>query len=555
MRLDRLLLRAALTFGLALSAAAAPAQPAGYGPPPPDPAAVEAEAEAPPPRRARVRSRIQPYLEVAQVVSAELDGGDVLTYTTVAAGIDGRIETRRVVAQIGDRYERRIEWEGDVPDQDIHSGIALLHAQVVPGLLDFDAGALATRTGGYGRALGVTDREGAVEIYSAYAGPTLSTRAGPLSVAAAYRFGYVAVDDDAGPAGLREDFDSATTHSLTGSVGMGPGRLPFGWTLGAGYVRSESGGDFDHEFEGAFVRGDIVVPLSPTFAVTAGVGYENIQASQFDIARDANGLPIIGPGGGPVPDPGRPRLLTYDLDGLIYDAGLIWRPSARTELQARAGHRYGGTTVVASLSHQIDSRTGLSAQVYDTVETFSTSLVTNISNLPSNFQIQPNPLTGGFGGCVFGADPGTGTCFDRSLQAITGSTFRARGANILLSGRRGLWSFGLGAGYGHRRYARPADPVFDPLVAREDENVSIYGSMSRRLSRTSEVSLDAFASWFDSDLAAFDDLFSTGATVSYHRSFLLERLRLIAALGLYHTEGNAADSTVASGLLGLRYSF
>jgi hypothetical protein len=108
-----------------------------------------------------------PYLEVSQVVSAELDSGDVLTYTSVAAGVDAQIRTRRVTVSLGYRYQRNIEWEGDVGDTDIHSGVALVNAQIVPGRLQFDAGALATRTGGEGRALGVTDRDASVEVYSA----------------------------------------------------------------------------------------------------------------------------------------------------------------------------------------------------------------------------------------------------------------------------------------------------------------------------------------------------------------------------------------------------
>ena len=110
---------------------------------------------------------------------------------------------------------------------------------------------LATRTAGEGRAVGVTDRDGSVEVYSAYAGPTLSTHAGPVAVNASYRLGYVAVDDDSVTGGPREDFDSAVAHSATASVGMAPGRLPFGWTVGAGCARTDSDGEFEHEFEGA----------------------------------------------------------------------------------------------------------------------------------------------------------------------------------------------------------------------------------------------------------------------------------------------------------------
>ena len=552
----RMIRRLGLVAGLSLAAAAQAQSLPPIAGPAPRVAEAPPEAEAPPPRQPRVRSEIRPYLEVAQVLSADFNGGDVLTYTTAAAGVDGRIRTRRVAAAMSYRYERREGWNGDVADADTHSGVAVLNAAIVPGLLNFDAGALATRTAGEGRALGVTGRDNAVNVYSAYAGPTLSTHVGPVTVNGSYRLSYVTVDDDRLAGARTEEFDDSMAHTAHASVGMGPGRLPFGWTVGAGYAREDSGGRFDQEYESAYVRGDVVVPVGPSLALTAGVGYEDAQSTQLDIARDANGVPIIGPGG-VTPDPSRPRLLTYDFDGLIYDAGFIWRPSSRTEVQARAGRRYGGTMVTASLQHRFNSGYGLSAQVYDSVQTFNNVLVNDLSGLPTDFEIERNPLTGGLGlgGCVFGTDPGSGACFDRSLQSISGNSFRLRGANVLMSGSRRLWSFGAGASYSHRRYHRPEALGFAAFAPSEDETWSLYGNVGRRLSRTSEVNFDLFASWFDSDRAAFDRVFTTGATLSYRRSFLIDRLQLLAALGLYHSSDDVLDSTVGSGVVGLRYTF
>jgi len=294
--------------------------------------------------------------------------------------------------------------------------------------------------------------------------------------------------------------------------------------------------------------------VSATLAFTAGVGYEDIRSSQHDVVRDADGAPVPGPDGRPTPDPAAPRLLPYDMDGIMYDAGLIWRPTARTELQARAGRRYGGTTVVGSFTHQFNADYGVSAQVYDSVQTFGRSLNNDLSNLPANFDINRDPLTGGFG-CAFGAAGGSGICLDRTLVSITGNTYRARGGNILFSGSRNLWSFGAGAGYAHRRYHRPDGPGFEAVAASEDEVFSLYGTIGRRLSRTSDVNFDVYASWFDSDLAGVGDVRTMGATLSYNRSFLLERLRLLAAIGLYNTDDGLDSRTNASALVGLRYTF
>ena len=83
----------------------------------------------------------------------------------------------------------------------------------------------------------------------------------------------------------------------------------------------------------------------------------------------------------------------------------------------------------------------------------------------------------------------------------------------------------------------------------------MFGSLSRQLSRESNLNFNAYASWFDTNQANFNTVFSTGGTLSYDRSFLMDRLRLLAALGLYYNDNGTIDSTVASVLLGLRYTF
>jgi hypothetical protein len=569
----RALRRLALAIGLSLAAATA-AQ-AQEGPPPradygaqsssADAEAQDAQEAEPAPnqrrsrRPARTRTDVSAYLEVAQVLSADLgSGGETLTYTSLAVGVDGQVQTRRVTAQISYRYERDIEWNNGSVDRDSHSGLAAVNLEIVPGALSFDAGALATRTGGQGRALGVTNRDETVDVYSAYVGPTLSTHAGALAINAAYRLGAVWVDDHSAAGNLNEDFDSSVAHSATGSVGMAPGgALPFGWTVGAGYAREDNGGRFDQHFRGYYVRGDVVLPIGATLALTAGVGYEDMRADQRDFVRDAGGAPVIGPNG-PSPDPSGGRLLTYDLNGVMYDGGIIWRPSPRTELQVRGGRRYGGTTVTGSLDHRFNSHQGVHIDVFDSVETFGNRLTSDYSGLGSGFDVNRDPLTGGLGGCVFGGQSGSqsggrGACFDRTLTSISGNSFRMRGGSLVFSGERGRWSYGLGAGYAHRRYNRPQIAGVAAFAA-SDETYSVYGSLSRQLSRTSSLDLNAFASWYDSDVSV-DAITTYGATMSYNRTFFTEHLQLMAALGLYNSDDGTDSATNASALGGLRYTF
>ncbi|HEY0116623.1 MAG TPA: hypothetical protein VGB54_12980, partial [Allosphingosinicella sp.] len=551
----------------------------GYEPPPvefagpaetaqPAPSRIappEEQAPAPVrPARPRARVDVGGFVEVQQAVSAELgDAGllgddEVLTYTSFAAGVEGQVATRRVVASFGYRYERRVELTGDLPDDDVHSGIAQVSAQLVPGLLAVEAGGIATRTGGSGRAIGVSDRERSAEVYSGYAGPTLATRAGPVALNAFYRLGYVHVDDDslAGASSPEGDFD-ATVHMAGASASMAPGQLPFGWNVSVGHV-GERAGSFDTRFQSQFIRGDAVLPVNPSLALTAGVGYSRGEASQRDVQRGADGAPLVHANGNLIPDPARPRVTTYDQAGLFADAGFIWRPTRRTELQLRAGINDDGDPIVAgSAAFQVGRSFGFSFTLYDNDETFGTSLIRNLRDLPDEFKISRDPLTGDFSvGCVFSEDePGRGACLSPALQSITGASFRARGGSILFSGSRRLWSFGGGITYARRDFYLPDDPIFESAFAPNDQDLALFGSVGRRIGRDAAFGFDGFLSFFNSDGANVDDVVSIGGRANFTRSFLLSRLQLLVALGLIHRSIGDENSLVADGLIGLRYTF
>lgn len=576
-----LISKAFIFAALAAFPAAAQAQPgASYEPPPVDlvdaaePAQPMPSGVAPPeeeapvvaPRRLPVRARVDigGYVQVDQSVSAELGdgaglGGDdeVLTYTSVAAGVDGQVVTRRVAASFGYRYERRIELNGDLPDQDVHSGLAQVVAQIVPGVLSVEAGGLATRTGGTGRALGVTARESGAEVYSGYAGPTLTTRAGPVSLNAFYRLGYVHVDDDslAGILSPESSLD-ATVHMAGISAGAAPGPLPIGWNVSAGHV-SESASSFDNEFETQFVRADALLPVNPSLALTAGIGYSRAAASQSDVLRGPNGLPVLDDNGNFIPDPTRPRLTAYDQDGLFADAGFIWRPTPRSELQLRAGINDDGEPIVAgSAAFRVGRFAGFSFTLYDNDESFGSSLIRNLRDLPDEFKVERDPLTGNFlSGCVFDEDePGRGVCLSPSLQAITGASFRARGGSLLVSGNGRFWSWGGGITYARRDFYLPDDPLFANAFAPSDQDLALFGSVGRRLGRYGDLGFDGFVSIYDSE-ADENDSVAIGGRLSFSRSFLLTRMEFLASLGLIYRSLEEGNSLIADGHVGLRYGF
>ena len=149
-------------------------------------------------KREGPRVEITPYIEAQQVAFADLkNGGDVLTYSTVAAGVDASIATRRAEAQISLRYERIIGYSDSVEDQDVVTGLARGSVALTRNF-SLEAGGVAARASVDGRGASRTNRVGnsdnVSQVYSVYGGPSFQTQAGDLSVNAAYRAGYTKVE-------------------------------------------------------------------------------------------------------------------------------------------------------------------------------------------------------------------------------------------------------------------------------------------------------------------------------------------------------------------------
>jgi len=508
------------------------------------------------------RVRIAPYLEAQQVLDVPLAGDrDMVTFTALAAGVDASVTGRRAEGTISYRYERRIRWgggDGAVPG-DTHSGLARGSVALVPDLLTLDAGAIATRTridarGGGIDFLGRGDN--VASVYGGYIGPSLSTRVGGLDVMAHYRFGHVRTGDGgAGGGGFALNrYDRSTTHDVGGSVGMKPGTLPFGWTLSTGYSREEAR-PLAQRYENAFARGEVLVPVAPTLALTAGVGVEDIRLSQQAVRRTAAGAPVIDARGGYVADQAAPRVIAYDFNGLFYDAGVVWRPSRRTTLVATVGRKYGQFAATGSFVHQIDSRSGFTIGIYNGIDSFGRSIGNSLVALPTQFSVPRTGLTNRFDGCVFG-DRGTGSCFGTALQSASTSNFRSRGGNALYSTRAGRTTLGLGIGYDERRYLGSVLIANGVSVAHvTDRSVTAQANAAFAIDERSGLSSQIFFGWYDSGLPDAGGVTTGGASGTYTRR-LTDRLSGNATVAVYAV-GVEEDDTDVSGqlLLGARYQF
>lgn len=530
------------------------------------------------PAAAQQRTRqITPYIEVSQVLTADLDGpSDVLTYTQVSAGIDASVQTNRVEVQVNYRYDHLIGWGDDVADSSIHTGLARAAVRLTPGL-NVEGGALATRARDDIRGAAPGNLTGNVgntsQLFSAYAGPTYATHLDQTTVNAAYRFGYTKVEEptiDLRIPGqpVLDNYDSSTNHMAVASIGARAGAYaPFGFTVSGAWER-EDVSQLDQRYDGKYARLDTVLPVTPTVALTGGVGYENIKISTRDALVDAAGAPVLDNNGRFVTDPASPRQLAYETDGLFWDAGVVWRPSARTTLQGRVGRRYDTMSYTGSLSWAASDRTGINVGVFDSVDSVGRGLSDTLASLPTSFVNQPDPFGDQFGGCVFGVgnalngatDGGfnsiqaSGNCLTPLLGALTTASFRSRGVTGVLSTQSGPYSIGVGLGWANRAFLVSARGPASVLRGINDDLYFGQVTVGRSLDARSALAVDAYVNYFNSGLGGAPSVLAGGANGSYTYSF--GRLGATASLGVYAFDQKELGSDVSGqALLGLRYGF
>lgn len=506
------------------------------------------------------RTIVQPYIEVNQVLSAEITpGDDVLTFTQVAAGVDINRQGRNSGASVSLRYERNIGY-GDAIDTDTISGIARGSLAIVPQAVTFEAGALASRTrvdgGGGVSANPLVGEDAESRIYSVYAGPSVATRVGAVDLTSVARIGYNRFENDNALFDANGDpvdvFDESTTYTGQIRAGTRAGEvLPVG--LGAtvgGYQEDIS--NLDQRVRDLYARADVTVPVTDNFAVVGGIGYEDVEVSSRDVLRDANGDPVIDSDGRFVTDSSVPRRIAFDVDGIIWDVGVVWNPSSRTSLAATVGRRYDSTTYYGSIAYAPSDRSSLNISVYDGLTSFGGALGTSLAGLSSDFEAFRNPLTGDFTGLVTGED---GTGITGNIGSIRSATFRNQGVRGSYQRSIGRTTASIGAGYDRREYIAAPGTILESINGVADESYFVAGALSREVGRSGNFAANAYVNWFESGVDN-GDLTAYGASATYAHS-LTGKLSARAALGVDYvdSEFTADDFAFATALLGLRYDF
>ena len=510
------------------------------------------------------RVSIDPYIEASQVLVAELSpGDDTVTYTQLAVGVDASVTGRNNGGSVSLRYERNISYGDEALDSDTLSGVARGYATIVPRALTVEGGALAARTrvdGNGGATLNpLVGDDSESRIYSAYAGPNLHTRAGDVEINANYRIGYtrveapdaVVVTPGAAPVDV---FDESVVHATGFHVGTRPGEpLPVGLGVGGGWVQ-EDVSNLDQRVQDRFVRADVQVPVSRDLALVGGVGYEDVEVSSRDAVRDADGIPIVGSDGRFVTDDSVPRRIAYEASGLIWDVGVMWRPSTRTALEAHVGRRYDSTTYYGTFAWAPNSRSSVNVAVYDTISGFGGLLNTALANLPTQFTAARNALSGDFTGCVGGEEGAS--CLAGVLGSVRSAVFRSRGVAASYGVQLGRINTGVGAGYQRRKFIAAPGTVLASANGVVDEAYWVSYYLSAQLGRNAGFDANAYASRIDSGFVDSGEVLALGASAAYRRA-ITDRLSARAAVAIDHLDSDAAieNYTSASALLGLRYDF
>jgi len=504
---------------------------------------------------------VQPYIEVSQIISAELTPGDeVLTFTQLAAGVDINVQGRNSGAAVSVRYERNIAYGDDSVDSDTLSGIARGTLALVPDALSFEAGGLASRTqldgSGGTTANPLVSQDAESRFYSAYAGPTLNTRVGAVDVSGVARVGYNRFETDAALVNPQGDvvdvFDDSVTYLGQIRAGVRPGDLlPVGLAVTAGGFQEDIS-NLDQRVRDLYVRGDVTVPVSPTLALVGGIGYENVEVSSRDAVRDINGVPVVGSDGRFVTDSAAPRQIAFDVDGLLWDVGVLWRPSSRTNLQAAVGRRYDSTTYYGTFTYVPNQRSAFALSAYDGVSGFGGSLNNSLAGLSSDFEAIRNPVTGDFGGLVTGSE---GQSIIGGLGSARSAAFRGRGVRASYQRTQGRTTAALGAGYDRRTFIAAQGTVLAAVDGLTDESYYVIGGLSRQIGQNANITTNAYANWFDA-AGSNGNVTALGGSAAYNQS-ITQRLTGRAAIAVDYIDSDfsAEDFAFATALIGLRYNF
>jgi len=295
------------------------------------------------------------------------------------------------------------------------------------------------------------------------------------------------------------------------------------------------------------------LPVNSELALIGDVGWQDVKVSSRDAVRGPGGVPVIGDDGRYVTDKSKPRQIAYDVSGLTWDVGVMWRPSRRTSMSAFVGRRYDSMTYYGSLSYTPNERNSVKVDVFDAVSGFGSTVGNAVRGLPTDFSADRNPFSGDISGCAAGAQGGG--CVTGALGSIASSSFRNRGVSASYSHMAGRLRMGLGAGYVRRKFIGARGTVLAGANGRTDETFYVNGSLSGPIDRFTGFTIGVYDSWYRSGVSPLAEVNAAGINAGVSRQFT-HRLVGSAAVGLDSLNRKVLpDEVVATGQVGLRYNF
>jgi hypothetical protein len=505
---------------------------------------------------------IKPFIEAAQVAQYTLTPGhDFVTYSVLAAGVNASLNGRNNQGTVSLRYERRYEWTRRSHGDGL-TGIARMSSALAGDTLRIDYGGYANRSyvTASGASVGATggSMDALTQVYSVYAGPTLRQQVGAVAMQADYHAGYTSVGNSvtsrgASSTSLSDRLDHSTMQQARVAASTEAGdALPVGLGVEAGLYQEDIS-NLTQRISDKHVRAEVKIPVADNLLAVGGVGYEAVRISARDAQRDASGNALRDANGRLLTDYSRPRQIAFDTSGLIWDAGVIWRPGPRTKMEAHVGRRYGQLGGYGSLQYQPNDYSSFNLVVYQGITGFGGALSNSLMNLPTQFVALRDGVNGNLGSCV--STLASGACLGGAVGSVNSTAYRSRGisASYSLDWRR--VRAGMGIGYDRRQYIAAAGTVLAGLNGKVDQVLWGSAFLGYRTSERSSLETTLSGYKFQSGVSSTGDLLGVRA-VTLYQYFLSRRLTANASLALDGImREDAQDVWTTAGSLGMRYSF
>ena len=505
---------------------------------------------------------IHPYIEASHnLESFYSPTSSELTYTDVVVGAEVTVNGRNNQGVASVRVDQRIGY-GTVSNGTGVTGIATFSSAILPNTLRIDYGGYANETyvSSNGATLGNTPQTigQRQQVYAGFAGPTLSTHLGDVGVTGHYRVGYTSIGENGFDANntFRNGID-VFGHSVVQdgrlAAGVRPGQ--WGWIgfniIGGYYNEQES--NLNQDLNSEYARGEVIVPVTGDLAIVAGGGYEKVLVTSHDAIRDGAGNPVLDPNGRYITDWASPIYTALHKDDAIWDAGIEWRPSRRTNLEAHVGHRYGQLSEYGSFTYMPSPRQNLSIVVYDNLGGFGGDLNNTLSNLSSQFQTVRDGITGNISSCLSSA--AAGGCLGGVLGSANSAFGLAHGATIGYDLHFGRWDTGVGFGYDVHRYISSAQTVDAHINGKADTYYWVDAFVGASINEKSQFQTTMNVYKYHSGLVLNSDVTSL-RIVSIYQYFPTKHLSFNASLALNasfnQTQRDLWSSTLS---MGVRYTF